>query len=114
MAGRAALGRALVASGGTILAIGGATMLVSTVSMGVARAVVMEKKVQLECRAGGGQGGGEGALGQVLHTAAQSCGGVEPPSARGDRAAVAKAAASLIPAGDRPTYGPAEEPGREL
>jgi hypothetical protein len=45
MAGRAALGRALVASGGTILAIGGATMLVSTVSMGVARAVVMEKKV---------------------------------------------------------------------
>jgi hypothetical protein len=43
---RAALGRALVASGGTVLAIGGATMLVSTVSMGVARAVVMEKKVR--------------------------------------------------------------------
>ncbi|KAI8472496.1 MAG: hypothetical protein J3K34DRAFT_413847 [Monoraphidium minutum] len=44
---RAALGRALFASGGTILAIGGATMLVSTVSMGVARAVVMEKKKKL-------------------------------------------------------------------
>lgn len=44
---RAALGRALFASGGTVLAIGGATMLVSTVSMGVARAVVMEKKKKL-------------------------------------------------------------------
>jgi hypothetical protein len=56
---RAALGRALVASGGTILAIGGATMLVSTVSMGVARAVVMERKVKGVCiMHGGGRGRG--------------------------------------------------------
>jgi len=46
MAARAALGRALVASGGTILALGGATMVVSTVSMGVARAVMNQRKKQ--------------------------------------------------------------------
>lgn len=44
MAARAALGRALVASGTTILGLGAATMLVSSVSMGVARVVVTENK----------------------------------------------------------------------
>lgn len=67
MAGRAALGRALVASGGTVLAIGGATMLVSTVSMGVARAVVMEKKVRAV--RGGARGSSERAV--YLHGAAR-------------------------------------------
>eukprot|EP00775_Hariotina_reticulata_P000318 gene318-532_t len=44
MAGRAALGRALVASGSTILGLGAATMVVSSVSMGIARVVVTQNK----------------------------------------------------------------------
>ncbi|KAF8070904.1 maltose excess protein 1 [Scenedesmus sp. PABB004] len=44
MAARAALGRAFLASGATIFGLGAATMLVSSVSMGVARVVVTQKK----------------------------------------------------------------------
>lgn len=47
MAARAALGRALLASGTTIVGLGAATMLVSSVSMGVAKVVVTENKVRL-------------------------------------------------------------------
>jgi hypothetical protein len=45
MAARAALGRALLASGSTILGLGAATMLVSSVSMGVAKVVITNNKV---------------------------------------------------------------------
>jgi hypothetical protein len=45
MAARAALGRALLASGTTIVGLGAATMLVSSVSMGIAKVVVTENKV---------------------------------------------------------------------
>eukprot|EP00878_Enallax_costatus_P010096 GHUV01010538.1.p1 GENE.GHUV01010538.1~~GHUV01010538.1.p1 ORF type:complete len:125 (+),score=27.35 GHUV01010538.1:175-549(+) len=44
MAARAALGRALVASGATFVGLGVATMVVSSVSMGVARVVVTQNK----------------------------------------------------------------------
>ena len=46
MSARAALGRALVATGGTIFALGAGTMLVSSVSMGVARTVIAQRKVK--------------------------------------------------------------------
>jgi hypothetical protein len=46
MAARAALGRALLASGTTIVGLGAATMLVSSVSMGIAKVVVTENKVR--------------------------------------------------------------------
>ncbi|KAJ9530372.1 hypothetical protein QJQ45_000746 [Haematococcus lacustris] len=51
MAGRAALGRALVASGGTLLVLGGATIAVSSVSMAVTRFVVdrNKKKYMVAC-----------------------------------------------------------------
>ncbi len=42
----ATLGRALVASGATIFGLGAATMVVSSVSMGVARVVVTQRKVR--------------------------------------------------------------------
>jgi hypothetical protein len=48
MAARAALGRALLASGTTIVGLGAATMLVSSVSMGIAKVVVTENKVRQE------------------------------------------------------------------
>lgn len=51
MAARAALGRALLASGTTIVGLGAATMLVSSVSMGIAKVVVTENKVRgAKCR----------------------------------------------------------------
>jgi hypothetical protein len=40
------MGRALLASGTTIVGLGAATMLVSSVSMGVAKVVVTENKVR--------------------------------------------------------------------
>ncbi|KAL6753408.1 hypothetical protein V8C86DRAFT_472590 [Haematococcus lacustris] len=51
MASRAALGRALVASGGTLLVLGGATTAVSSVSMAVTRFVVdrNKKKYMVAC-----------------------------------------------------------------
>lgn len=45
MVARAAFGRALIASGGTFLALGGATFVVSSLSMGVARTVLDQRKV---------------------------------------------------------------------
>lgn len=53
MAARAALGRALLASGTTIVGLGAATMLVSSVSMGVAKVVVTENKVGATAAAAG-------------------------------------------------------------
>jgi hypothetical protein len=46
MAARAALGRAFVASGATLLGLGAATMVVSSISMGIARVVVTQEKVR--------------------------------------------------------------------
>lgn len=46
MAARAALGRAFLASGATICGLGVATMVVSSVSLGVARVVVTQNKVR--------------------------------------------------------------------
>jgi hypothetical protein len=46
MAARAALGRAFVASGATLLGLGAATMVVSSISMGIARVVVTQGKVR--------------------------------------------------------------------
>eukprot|EP00877_Chromochloris_zofingiensis_P002177 jgi/Chrzof1/11960/Cz06g16050.t1 len=43
---RAALGRALVATGGTMLGLGAATMVVSTVSMAVTRTIVQRRKAK--------------------------------------------------------------------
>lgn len=51
MAARAALGRAFLASGVTIFGLGAATMVVSSVSMGVARVIVTRNKVS--CGPGG-------------------------------------------------------------
>ncbi len=45
MAARAALGRAVLATAGTVVALGGATMVVSSVSMGVAKMVITHQKV---------------------------------------------------------------------
>lgn len=48
MAARAALGRAVLASGATFVALGAATMIVSSVSMRVARVVVTQNKVNIQ------------------------------------------------------------------
>jgi len=48
MSARAALGRAFLATGGSIIGLGAATFVVSSVSMGVAKAVIHERKVCLE------------------------------------------------------------------
>jgi hypothetical protein len=53
MAARAALGRALLASGGTIFGLGAATMVVSSVSMGIAKVVITNNKVRAVVEARG-------------------------------------------------------------
>lgn len=45
MAAGAALGRAFVAAGGTLLVLGGATVALSSVSMAITKAVVERSKV---------------------------------------------------------------------
>jgi hypothetical protein len=58
MAAAAALGRAVLTAGGTMLALGAATMAVSSVGMGVARVVLAQKKAAtaVDCPTCAGQG----------------------------------------------------------
>lgn len=58
MAAAAALGRAVLTAGGTMLALGAATMAVSSVGMGVARVVLAQKKAAtaVDCPRCAGQG----------------------------------------------------------
>jgi hypothetical protein len=58
MAAAAALGRAVLTAGGTFLALGAATMAVSSVGMGVARVVLAQRKAStaVACVACRGEG----------------------------------------------------------